>query len=90
MKRKTTDEERILFKTHIDEARPFKAATPKPKKLGRALPPPRAHSALAGEMAAAAPALRRPEGNYCAAVAGLSWTTVADATVIFPCNRSSA
>lgn len=62
MKRKTTDEERVLFKTHIDAARPFKAATQKPKKLGRALPPPRAHSALAGEMAAAAPALRRPEG----------------------------
>ena len=50
MKRRTTDEERLLFKQHIDEARPLKAATPKAKKLGRArsddldavLPPPRA------------------------------------------------
>ncbi len=32
MKRRTTDDERKLFKTHIDEARPLKAATPKPKK----------------------------------------------------------
>jgi DNA-nicking Smr family endonuclease len=48
MKRKTTEEERILFKTHIDAARPFKAATPKPKK-----------SAKAPAMAAS---LRRPEG----------------------------
>ncbi len=49
MKRRTTDEERLLFKQHIDEARPLKAATPKSKKLGRALPHPRAQSALAGE-----------------------------------------
>ena len=62
MKRKTTEEERILFKTHIDEARPFKAATPKQKKLGRAHPPPRARGALAGEVAVAALAMRRPEG----------------------------
>jgi DNA-nicking Smr family endonuclease len=32
MKRKITDEERKLFKTHIDEARPLKAVTPKPAK----------------------------------------------------------
>lgn len=31
MKRRTTDEERAIFKKHIDEARPLKAATPKPK-----------------------------------------------------------
>jgi DNA-nicking Smr family endonuclease len=30
MKRRTTDEERKVFKAHIDEARPLKAATPKP------------------------------------------------------------
>jgi DNA-nicking Smr family endonuclease len=35
MKRKTTEEERILFKTHIDEARPLKAAAPKPKKSSK-------------------------------------------------------
>ena len=62
MKRKTTDEERVLFKTHIDEARPLKAATPKPKKPSRALPPPRAHGALAEAVAGAALAMRRPEG----------------------------
>ncbi|MDR3449581.1 MAG: Smr/MutS family protein [Alphaproteobacteria bacterium] len=69
MKRKTTDEERILFKTHIDAVRPFKAATPKPKKLGRdregglaaALAPARAKR-IEGEVAVAALALRRPEG----------------------------
>lgn len=49
MKRRTTDEERLLFKQHIDEARPLKAAAPKPKKPGRALPPSRAQSALEGE-----------------------------------------
>lgn len=37
MKRKVTDEERILFKTHIDAAQPFKAATPKPKKSVKTL-----------------------------------------------------
>ena len=75
MKRKTTDEERKLFKTHIDEARPFKAATPKPKKLGRdrsgvlaaALAPARAKR-MEGEgeqqprANVTAPAMRRPEG----------------------------
>jgi DNA-nicking Smr family endonuclease len=67
MKRKTTDEERRLFKTHIDAARPFKAATPKPKKLGRDPPSPRAKR-IEGEgeqqqrANAAALALRRPEG----------------------------
>ena len=74
MKRKTTDEERILFKTHIDEARLFKAATPKPKKLGRdregglaaALAPARAKR-IEGEgeqqqrANVAALAMRRPE-----------------------------
>jgi DNA-nicking Smr family endonuclease len=35
MKRKITDEERALFKKHIDEARPLKAATPKPKPRTR-------------------------------------------------------
>ena len=58
MKRKTTDEERILFKTHIDEARPFKAATPKPKK--RSASPSR--KAPSGGDGRAALALRRPEG----------------------------
>jgi DNA-nicking Smr family endonuclease len=48
MKRKTTDEERKLFKTHIDEARPLKAVTPKPAKL----PKPSTDT----------PASRRPEG----------------------------
>jgi len=47
MKRRTTDDERRLFKKHIDEARPLKAAAPKPKKTGRA---------------PAALAMRRPEG----------------------------
>jgi DNA-nicking Smr family endonuclease len=32
MKRRTTDDERKLFKAHIDEPRPLKAVTPKPKK----------------------------------------------------------
>lgn len=32
MKRRTTDEERTLFKTHIDEARPLKAAVSKTRK----------------------------------------------------------
>lgn len=32
MKRRTTDDERKLFKAHIDEPRPFKAVTPKPIK----------------------------------------------------------
>ena len=32
MKRKTTEEERTLFKKHIDEPRPLKAAAPKIKK----------------------------------------------------------
>lgn len=31
MKRRVTDEERAFFKKHIDEARPLKAAIPKPK-----------------------------------------------------------
>jgi DNA-nicking Smr family endonuclease len=48
MKRKTTDEERVLFKTHIDQAGPLKAATPKPKKNPKA--------------AAVTLAMRRPEG----------------------------
>ncbi len=48
MKRKTTDEERKLFKTHIDEARPLKAVTPKPAKS----PKPSAD----------APVPRRPKG----------------------------
>lgn len=48
MKRRTTDEERSLFKKHIDEARPLKAATPKPKKALK-------------EAAPTLP-LRRPEG----------------------------
>jgi DNA-nicking Smr family endonuclease len=61
MKRKTTDEERKLFKTHIDEARPLKAATPKLKRLGRDPPPPRAKR-IEEEVAGAALAMRRPEG----------------------------
>jgi DNA-nicking Smr family endonuclease len=32
MKRRTTDDERNLFKTHIDEPRPLKAVTAKPVK----------------------------------------------------------
>ena len=32
MKRRTTDDERKLFKAHIDEPRPLKAVTPKPVK----------------------------------------------------------
>jgi DNA-nicking Smr family endonuclease len=48
MKRKTTDEERTLFKTHIDEARPLKAATPRPKKSPKS--------------AAAILAARKPDG----------------------------
>ncbi len=36
MKRRTTDDERKLFKTHIDEPRPLKAVVPKPKKPARA------------------------------------------------------
>jgi DNA-nicking Smr family endonuclease len=32
MKRRTTEEERTLFKTHIDEPRPLKAAAPKIRK----------------------------------------------------------
>jgi len=62
MKRKTTEEERTLFKKHIDEPRPLKAATPKPKKLGRAQPPPRAKR-IEGEVAVASLAMRRPEGE---------------------------
>ena len=61
MKRRTTDDERKLFKKHIDEARPLKAATSKLKKLGRNPPPPRAKR-MEGEVAIAALALRRPEG----------------------------
>jgi DNA-nicking Smr family endonuclease len=36
MKRKITDEERALFKKHIDEARPLKAAAAKPKVRSKA------------------------------------------------------
>ena len=38
MKRRTTDEERTLFKKHIDEPRPLKAVIPKTKKLDPATP----------------------------------------------------
>ena len=38
MKRKTTEEERALFRKHIDEARPLKAAAPKSKKPAPGLP----------------------------------------------------
>ena len=61
MKRKTTDEERALFKAHINEARPLKAAALKFSKLGRNLPPPRTKR-REGEVAVAALAMRRPEG----------------------------
>ena len=63
MKRRTTDDERKLFKAHIDQPRPLKAVTPKPKKASTAPPPPRAKR-VEGEVAVAAPALamRRPEG----------------------------
>jgi DNA-nicking Smr family endonuclease len=73
MKRRTTDDERKLFKAHIDEPRPLKAVMAKPKKASTAPPPPRAErkegevavAALAGAQArAGAPKakLRRPEG----------------------------
>jgi DNA-nicking Smr family endonuclease len=41
MKRKTTEEERTLFKKHIDEPRPLKAALPKAKKSNPDKPVPR-------------------------------------------------
>ena len=67
MKRRTTDDERKLFKAHIDQPRPLKAVTAKSKKLGRAPPSPRAKR-IEGEVAgserqrANALAMRRPEG----------------------------
>ncbi|MBN9546089.1 MAG: Smr/MutS family protein [Alphaproteobacteria bacterium] len=48
MKRRTTDDERKLFKAHIDEPRPLKAVMAKPKKASTAPPPPRAKR-IAGE-----------------------------------------
>lgn len=73
MKRRTTDDERKLFKAHIDTPRSLKAVTAKPKKASTAPPPPRAKrmegevaaAALAGAQArAGAPSAkpRRPEG----------------------------
>ena len=79
MKRRTTDDERKLFKAHIDEPRPLKAVMAKPKKASSAPTPPRAKR-MEGEgeqqpraNAAALAArrreperqseLRRPEGN---------------------------
>jgi len=67
MKRRTTDDERKLFKAHIDQPRPLKAVTPKPKKASTAPPPPRAKR-MEGEVAGSerqrvnALAMRRPEG----------------------------
>jgi DNA-nicking Smr family endonuclease len=59
MKRKITEDERKLFQTHVTQAvlRPKLA-----KKLGRDQPPPRAKR-MEGEMAVAALAMRRPEGD---------------------------
>jgi DNA-nicking Smr family endonuclease len=74
MKRRVTEEERKLFKAHIDAPRPLKAATRKSSKLAPDPPPPRMQSTLAGELPVAAliargqePArkskLRRAEGD---------------------------
>src|SRR4051794_39164691 len=67
MKRRTTDDERKLFKAHIDEPRPLKAVMQKPKKARPGPPPPRAKR-IEGEgeqrqrANGAALAMRRPEG----------------------------
>ena len=60
MKRRTTDEEKTLFRKHVDEAPPLKALKPKSSKLGRAQPPSRAKR-MEGEVAVAALAARRRE-----------------------------
>ena len=53
MKRRITDEERALFKKHIDEARPLKAATANPK------PPRKSAGKSAGLDGSTAEKLRR-------------------------------
>ena len=61
MKRRITDEERAEFKAHIDQPRPLKAAAPKSRKPGRAPPPSRVQSSLAGEVPVAALVVRGRE-----------------------------
>ncbi|HWF64627.1 MAG TPA: Smr/MutS family protein [Rhizomicrobium sp.] len=62
MKRKTTEQERQLFQSHVATAflKP-KAAKSKPSKLGRDLPPPRGEAAGGGG-GRSTDQVRRPEG----------------------------
>ena len=63
MKRRTTEEERKLFKAHIDEPRALKAAEAKKSlKPGRAPPPPLREAHDGGGGRSTLSSVRRPEG----------------------------